>query len=364
MPRVSCECDVVLIGQGLAGTALAWQLRWRGSRVMVIDREAATTSSRIAAGLITPITGQRLKTTWRLAEFWPVAERFYRQVETLTNCRFFDQRRMVRLFADERESDLFKKRAANEFGDLVHQPAPLIDETCFANPLGGFEMTTAGQLNVTRYLSASRDDFARLGGYLAADIDPQHDLEFDATDVLLPRWGIKTRRVIFCQGIDAAHNPWFREVRFDATKGEILTLRIPDLTEQRIVHRGIWLAPIGDGLFRAGSTYERNQLDTVPTRQGRDEICSRLREFLHLPFEVIDHSAAVRPIIFGRHPVVGLHPVYPQLGYFNGLASKGVLQAPLLASRFAEISPWWPSGRRRCRPVSTNGPGPPATFTQ
>ena len=73
--------DAVVLGQGLAGTAVAWAMRWRGFRVVVLDREADVTASRVAAGLITPITGQRLAKTWRLGDLWPAAQTFYRRVE-------------------------------------------------------------------------------------------------------------------------------------------------------------------------------------------------------------------------------------------------------------------------------------------
>ena len=156
------------------------------------------------------------------------------------------------------------------------------------------------------------------------------------TACVLPRLGVAARRIVFCQGIDANDNPWFLDVQFKPAKGEILTLRIPGLKEDRVVHRGVWLAPLGNEIFRAGSTYEWNQLDSQPTTQGRDEILFKLREFLRLPFEVIGHQAAVRPIHRNQYPVLGVHPVYPQLGYFNGLGSKGSLHAPFFARQFAK----------------------------
>ncbi len=92
---------------------------------------------------------------------------------------------------------------------------------------------------------------------------------------------------------------------------------------------------LGNELFRVGSTYEWQQLDNRPTSQGRDEITAKLREFLRLPFEVIEHQAAVRPIHRNQYPVFGLHPQHDQLGYFNGLGSKGTLHAPYFASQLA-----------------------------
>ena len=96
MPRTLL--DTVIVGQGLAGTALAWQLLWRGRSVAVIDDPAPNSASRIAAGLLTPITGQRLVPSWRFGEFWPQALQFYRRVEQETGQQFFHQIPMVRLY--------------------------------------------------------------------------------------------------------------------------------------------------------------------------------------------------------------------------------------------------------------------------
>ena len=60
------ERDAIIVGQGLAGTTLAWCLLEAGLSVLVTDREEEVTSSKIAAGLITPITGQRLALSWQV----------------------------------------------------------------------------------------------------------------------------------------------------------------------------------------------------------------------------------------------------------------------------------------------------------
>ena len=328
--------DVLIVGQGLAGTALAWHLLWRGARVCVLDREAAVTSSRVAAGLVTPITGRRLAKSWRLDDLWPAAVAFYGRVETETAVRFFHRRTTIRLFRDASERARFEGRRAS-FGDWVGGTDPPVNPDWFAAPHGGFAMPTAAQLATESYLDASRAAFARRGAYLAADIDPTRDLAVSVEGVSLPQLGLRADQVVFCQGHDAAVNPWFRGVRFGGAKGELLTLRIPGLTEERVVNRGVWLLPLGGGLFRAGATYDHDALDCVPTARGREEICGRLREFLRLPFEVIDHRAAVRPVIDAGRPALGLHPENDRVGFFNGLGSKGALLAPFFADQLAAI---------------------------
>jgi len=103
------------------------------------------------------------------------------------------------------------------------------------------------------------------------------------------------------------------------------------------VHRGVWLAHWKNDLYRAGSTYDREHLDCIPTAGAREEICARLAEFLKRPVEVIDQRAAVRPVIRGRLPIMGLHPTHSQLGFFNGFASKGSLQTPWMADHFVNV---------------------------
>lgn len=331
--------DVIIVGQGLAGTALAWALGWSGARVLIVDRDAAGTSSKIAAGLITPITGQRLVVSWRLAELWSAAVAFYRRVEQATQTEFFRQTPMIRFLATDVERARFFDRTQDlQFRALVRfPPEPLARDDAFIGAGSAFEMVLGGQLDVPVYLRASRRAFLERDSLLTADLDFPSDLVLDAEAVRLPRLNVAARRIVFCQGVDAMSNPWFRKVQFKPAKGELLTLRIPGLQETRIVHRGIWLARMEGDHYRAGATYEWRQLDNRTTPEGRFEIESRLQEFLRLPYQVVDHTAAVRPIHRNQYPVAGIHPDEPRLSLFNGLGSKGVLQAPFFAHHLVRV---------------------------
>ena len=88
-------------------------------------------------------------------------------------------------------------------------------------------------------------------------------------------------------------------------------------------------------LHHFGATYSWDRLDDEPTDAGRAELTSKLRELIRLPFEVVGHTAGVRPIVTGRKPVIGWHPTTPGLAVFNGLSSKGSLTAPYFADMLA-----------------------------
>ena len=98
--------------------------------------------------------------------------------------------------------------------------------------------------------------------------------------------------------------------------------------------------PLGGGIFKAGSTYEWDELDELPTEKGRlrvEEIVNRLGGG---DFEVIGHDAGVRPILRRSQPLIG--PLNDGGWMFNALGSKGTLYAPGMAARLAR---WLLDGR-------------------
>ena len=320
--------EVAVVGGGLAGTALAWHLHFRGVPFVLHDRGPAadpSSASRVAAGLLTPVTGQRPALTWRLAELAPVAWEFYRRVESITGASFFHPGPAVRLFHTADERAFVESRAATRFAGHVQVFDEPLDPAAFAQPFGGGVMTPAARLDVPAYLAASHVYFASQGCHRTDEVPAAADIA--AT--------LNTRRVVFCQGFAA--NPLFPMVRFAASKGEILTLRMPGLSEGRTVNRhGQWLTRVGPETYRAGSTYDRAALDTTPTADGRAAILEKLALTLRLPTEVVGHVAGVRPIVHVSRPVVAVHPDNPAWAYFNGLGSKGALSAPFFAAMLAD----------------------------
>lgn len=333
---------VLIVGQGIAGTTLAWQLRWRGVSVALIDRGEPATASRVAAGLMTPVTGQRLAKSWRLDDLWPAAVAHYQRAEAETGERFFRPGPMLRLFQSADERAAFEAKAT-AFGEWVKPLDPPVSQGDFAAPFGGFEMPTAGRLEVARYLDASRRQLPVMTADLAADFDLSGD------GVRVVRLGLTADRVAFCRGVGDVGNPWFADVRFHPAKGEILTVRIPGLAETRIVHHGVWLVPLGGHLFRVGATFDRDNLDTVPTAAGREEVLAKLRALVRRAVKVVEHQAAVRPVIAAGRPTLLRHPTDPRLWLFNGLGSKGSLLAPYFAAQLAETI------AQESPPVATGG---------
>jgi glycine oxidase len=329
--------DAIIVGQGLAGTTLAWHLILAGQRVLVLDAEAPVTSSKIAAGLITPITGQRMALSWRNDEFLPVAQQFYRTIEQRTGHRFYHTRTAVRLFGSEDDRKTWSKRLQQPgyAGQLlVPQPNPLLASDIADTSNGGFAMHAA-QLDVGVYLGASRSAFQAMGAYLPMTLDWQADVKLGGGVVEVQH--LRSKRLISCEGYAASRNPYFAHVPFNAAKGDILTVRFHQPIPYQSLHRDLWVAPTAEAdVFRIGSSYNWADLDEVPSPAARADIERKLQALVRIPYTVLHHQAAVRPIIHQSKAMLGTHPQYEQLGYFNGLGSKGSFHAPWFANCYTE----------------------------
>jgi glycine oxidase len=324
---------ILIIGQGLAGTALAWRLHERGVPFLIVDRGEAVTCSKVAAGLITPVTGMRLKVSWRFETFYPEALRFYRRIGKRLATRFFFPRGYVRLLKDDTERQKWPKRLReSDVGPFVHPYTPRLDPAVISLPHEGFQQRHAAWLDTVTYLEASRHFFG--DAFQTAVIQPG-DVQDDADGIT---WsGQRFSHVVWAQGWQAAQHPLFHWIPFQNALGTILTAKADLQNERRILNRGCWLIPRADGTLRAGSTYEWQF--TGPHTASAAALAAletKLRNLLTVPVELLDAQSAVRPIIKGKQALLGTHPSHPRVAFFNGLGSKGSLRAPWLAKHLVE----------------------------
>lgn len=325
------QARTLIVGQGLAGTLLAWQLIRLGQRVVVVDREEALSSSKVAGGIVTPITGMRMVKTWRLDEFYPAAREFYRWVENELGKTVYFEIPIQRLFKNTVEQAEFDRRIKEPgFADYVLDKG-VPDKSGLCADAGGFLMQGA-YLEVVRFLQASRLWLIERESYQVGEVNPG-SLGISPSGV---QWnGIHFDQVVFCEGWTGRGNPFFDWVPFKPTKGEVLEIQCEGLGGHRIINRGGFIAPLGNQRFRAGSTYEWEQLDNLPTQAAKEVICEKIRSMTDLPFEVIGHKAGLRPVIHESKALLGRHPSEQRLAFFNGLGFKGVLNGPFLSAMLA-----------------------------
>ncbi|HUF63161.1 MAG TPA: FAD-dependent oxidoreductase [Verrucomicrobiales bacterium] len=313
---------VTIVGQGLAGTILAWQVLREGGDVRVVDRGDRPTASQAAAGLITPLTGRRLALSWRFPELLPAARSFYDWAGRMLKHELFRPRTISRVFRDAVERETWEGRASG----LEPWVSPVRSAGLprgIRAPWGFGEMKGGGVVNTECFLRLSRERWIEEGRFRWGETELGHGSDSGGPTV-------------FCTGIAAAAHPDFAWLPFRPAKGEILTLRIDGFREERVWNRaGHWLLPVGGEHYRCGATYSWDRLDSEPSKEAREDLERRLSEYMDLPWEVVEQKAAIRPVIRWSRLVMGSIPGASGMWVFNGLGSKGALTAPFFARQLA-----------------------------
>lgn len=310
-----------IVGQGLAGTCLAWQFWNRGVGFQFVDREQGG-SSRVAAGMVNPVTGKNFEPTPRIGVFLPEALEFYGEIEALLEAKFWHPLPILRLAGDEKEWDKMLSKIARP--DVACWLSNNGEPLAAAGWIGALELTGGGRLDTRAFLDGSREFFRRRGIYQQSELDPE----------------APGGRRIWCEGAAGLLHGRFGTHR--CAKGEILTLEAIGWDQSHIhIGAGGWLVPLGDGRFKAGSTYEWDQLDETPTDAGKEKVTAIARKLGgDGDFEILAHEAGVRPILRRSEPLIG--PLENGDWMFNGLGSKGSLFAPGIARQLAD---WLCDGR-------------------
>lgn len=324
--------DYLIIGQGLSGSILALTLLDRGHRLMVIDNPALSASSRIAAGLVNPLVFRRFTKAWRVDELIPFLEFFYSQKSALLGAELYQRLPMLKPYGSEEEKNQWN-RVQPDLLPYITSGDRHIDDPKVINPHGCLEINHSGWLNTPLFLDSVRHYLREQNAYRAGSFS-HSDLQISNDAVTYQ--DIRAAKVIFCEGFLAAQqNPWFREVPFRLTKGEVLEAEVPGWQIDYILNRGVFLLPLPGGRFRLGATYRWKDFNHEVTEEAKSELLEKAAAYCRAGIQVTGQQAGVRPTVADRRPLIGMHPQHPRLAIFNGMGSKAVMYAPLMADLFA-----------------------------
>lgn len=325
--------DFLIVGQGISGTFLYHELVKAGYRVLVIDEERKNSASRVASGVINPVTGRRIVKTWLIDEIIPVIRDAYGELSSLLDIRALEELSVVDFFTTPQMVAAFQQRFANDpqYLSLPADTHRWNDQ--FNNDFGFGEILPAFVANLGQILEKSRLRISEAGDLA--------DLRFDIKNLQLVNGEVQydeihASRLIFCDGISCATNPWFQLLPFGGNKGEAVIVEIPDLSPHHVFKKGFSLVPWKENLFWLGSNYLWEFENDEPTPGFYRFAENWLRQTVRLPFTIVEHLSAIRPATLERRPFIGFHPVHQQLGIFNGMGTKGCSLAPFFARQFVQ----------------------------
>lgn len=329
--------DYIIVGQGLAGSALAVQLITRNKKILVIDQPQKNRSSRVAAGLFNPITGKKMTKTWMADQLFPYLQNFYKKAEQLTDEMFFHPMPVYRPFLSvEEQNEWMAKSADSAFSGYLGKIFLASEIPDVKDPFGGLLLDRCGYVDTIQFMKAIRALIERNNLIITEDFDQQ---ELIATQNSVEYKGFTASKIIFCQGTATAQNKWFDWVPVNALKGETLTLQ-SSKPPQQIINRGVYIVPSARNEIKIGSTYNYHDTEPQVTVKARKELEEKLNELTSFPYQVTGQDWGRRPTVPDRRPILGAHPEYHSLVIFNGLGTKGVSLAPY----FSQILAGWLMG--------------------
>jgi len=321
----------LVVGQGIAGTVLAWNLLQKGASVRVCDPGFPHQSSAVAAGIINPVTGKRFVKTWRFDDFFPVARAIYQAMELDLGCAVWHEQPIIRLLSSPQEINDWSARIGTPgYSHLLSERAQAGDWAPFLKP--GFhigEIRQAARVDFPVLLAAFRRRLQQENFFLP------HPLTHDVALAKATAFDY----IIFCEGYRGQQNSYFPGLAWQLSKGEGMILRIPGPGVEglrEMVKKDLILVPLGEGLSWAGASYNWTFEDNGATAFEQHYLEERLANMLEAPYSVVRRFGAVRPTVKDRRPLLGISPSHAKLVIFNGLGTKGALLAPYWANHLAE----------------------------
>jgi glycine oxidase len=354
--------DVVIVGGGVIGLAVAWSARARGMSVVLLERGVSGEgTSRVAAGMLAPVAevefgeaGRRvLELGMRSAADWP---RFAAELEqaagievglrrsgTLMLARDQDEARELERQLVFRES--LGLRALRLAPSAARELEPAIAPTVRL----ALEAPDDHSVDPRRVLDALRLACERAGVDIR-EHTPVSAVMLDSSEsrvtgvALEPGGSVSARHVVLAAG------PWSGQleglpeharVAIRPVKGQILRLRDPagpGLLQRVVRFEGGYLVPRADGRYVLGATMEERGFEQSPTAGGVYELLRAARELVPgvVELEIEELGVGLRPGTPDNAPLIGAGAI-AGLVWATGHHRNGILLAPLTATLVADL---------------------------
>jgi len=339
--------DVLIVGQGLAGSLMAWQMLSNNRSFKIIDRvhfdkgltEHPSThpqqcASWASTGIVNPITGRRFVKSWIFDDLNEELVNTYKALSELLGHTYFKPQKLFRTFSDLKAENDWSVKAGSADYEAYFIEEKFSLPPVFLKPAKGMSVNKCGRLSVRELLVDLRTYLQENDYFVSGSFDFD-ELKYNTEDLSYP--SIPAKRIIFCEGAHVSTNPLFNYLPLNSSLGESFVIRCKDLELDRMVKHGFFFIPLGNDLYQVGTSWNTSQKEISITEKARTDLEKYLAENLSCSYEIVSQSAGMRPTLLGRRPVVGAHPKYKNAFILNGLGTKGVSIGPYFARQLFEF---------------------------
>jgi len=328
------QVDYLVIGQGICGTMLSWFLHKEGKTFLVVDDDNEKASSKVAAGVINPVTGRRYAYTWMIDQIMPFAVQCYEEMGNYFDTQFVFHKNIIDFFPSAQMRNAFVERLEENDTYLHSYPDQNHFNPYFNYDFGCGEISPAYTVHFQILLSSWRKKLQELNALQEEKFDVN---ELKVEEEFISYQNITAQKIFFCDGADGVHNPWFQLLPYAPNKGEALFIECDGLNNDYIFKKSLALVPLAQqNLYWIGSNYQWEFENDQPSQQFFQHATSVLNGWLKKPYRIVAHKAAVRPATLERRPFIGFHPQFQNIGILNGMGTKGASLAPFFAHQLTQ----------------------------
>ena len=326
------EIDYLIVGAGLAGSCLAWELIQSGEEVVLTDVHLEGASSLVSAGIINPITGKRYVKTWN----WDVLEtdftHFYQRAEAFFRMKLLHQRKIYQILDTiEEENQWLSRMMQQEYAEFLNWSKHSFDlcpNLQAGQSLGIIER--AYQLDISKLLNLLRHFFKSLNVIREKVFNYQEITREDLHWMYQDLW-IK-KGIIFAEGYRIFENPFFNWLPSFAVKGQRILFEAVRSTQDLLKSEYTIASTSDENIFWCGSNYEfqntNPQVD--PGEERRQQLF--IQNQVDGEFKFLNSQCGIRPAMKDRRPIIGEHPHLKGLFVMNGLGTKGSSLTPYVVN--------------------------------
>jgi len=329
------ELDLIIVGQGIAGSCLAFAAQKAGKKTLVIDPADHRSASLSAGGCLNPITGRRNVLSWMCETLHDKARSMYLEMESALNIHFLHTNYALKIMHSMKEQNDLLSLVGTEGYEhcLLDDRVRYLPSSDFNNEFGYLHLDNFMRVDAPFLLNSYRKYLLENDALKEEKFD-YHQLQFKEDGIQYQ--GQHAKHIIFAEGIGILQNPFFQDIPITKNKGQCLFIKNPAQSAHVLVGNGLNI-PLQDEHWYIGSTYEWKYDTEEADDAAREFLQAQCQKLFKNEVEITDQWVAFRSTTSDRKPFIGRHSTHERLWLFNGMGAKGMSLAPYFSEALLDL---------------------------
>lgn len=312
------KVDYIIVGDGYGAMFFAHQLIKNGKSFRLFS-EGKTAASHISAGVCNPVVLKRFVEISNAEKQLDYLSVIFGEIETYTQANYLIDEKVVRIFHDEKEKELWLKKSQKEELKPYLNPK-FLTLNSVENSNNSGVVNKSCRIDVKRFFSDMFNIIEAKGFLVKKRFDFANlDVEAKSYDSL------SFDRIVFAEGVAVNDNPYFADIPVKGNKGHCLKVRLQSGVDPYVIKKKYFLFKFDEDSYYCGGTYERDEHDLEVNQNSVDQLEVGLQEIYKEEYDIKSVQTAFRAVVDDRKPILGVHKDYPTLYILNGLGARGVL---------------------------------------